>query len=335
VLLDNGVRAQDITLALAADPTPTGEAEPFAALSDALPAKINSILHDPLSRDSLGYLAAAADGKPIYINRAIHDADLVISIGCLRPADSLGSHGINSGVFPTFSDAASLSRYQSPQATAGPERARLIKQADEVSWLLGLQFTIQVVPGAGSDVLHVLAGDLNAVVREGNRLCDEAWRSEVPERASLVVVTIEGAEHQTWDSVGRALSAASRAVSSDGAVAICADLAERPGAALQQIIGADDLDEALRELAKHPPSGALAAGELVHALRRGKVYLVSRLEEDLVEEMGISPLPAGQLSRIAARYDSCIVLPNAQYALAHVHGEPAAQPAIASSKSRK
>jgi nickel-dependent lactate racemase len=291
--------------------------DPLAELRQQLRGAIACRTHDPASRPALGYLAASADGEPIYINRAIHDADLVISIGCLRVDESLGYYGIYSCVFPTFSDEASIERYRSPKSSQSRERQRLRQAADEVGWLLGLHFTIQVVPGAGGDVLHVLAGELDAVFREGCRRCEEAWSYSVPQRASLVVATIEGdAAEQTWNNVARALSAASRAVSDDGAVAVCSELAERIGPALQRVVGADDLDAALRDIARHKPADALAAAELVRALKRGKVYLLSQLDEELVEELGMMPVEAEQLSRLAARYDSCIVLANAQYAQA-------------------
>ena len=53
--------------------------------------EIGHRVHDARDRQSLSYLAAAADGRPIYVYRALHDADLVISIGVFRLADSLGS----------------------------------------------------------------------------------------------------------------------------------------------------------------------------------------------------------------------------------------------------
>jgi nickel-dependent lactate racemase len=331
-LLAAGVNAHDITLLRTLADVEAGAADPLAELPDDIRQTITESIHDPSHRPSLSYLAASADARPIYIHRAIHDADLVISIGCLRLEASLGYFGIGSCIFPTFSDTAHIDRYRTPKAAEPREREKLRKLVDEVSWLLGVPFTVQVVPGAGSEILHVLAGDAQAVFRQGSRLCDEAWNYSVPQRASLVVATISGdATQQTWENVGRALAAASRAVTQDGAVAICTDLSERLGPALQQIVGADDLDEALREIGEHRPADALPAAELVHALQRGKVYLVSRLDEGLVEDLGVSPVAAAQVSRVAGRYDSCIVLTNAQYALACPQGEcsqphPAAQP---------
>jgi nickel-dependent lactate racemase len=335
-LLSCGVAAEDIRLVRAPGDAESNLHNPLTELPANLRQAIHCEVHDPDHRGSLSYLGAAANAKPIYVNRAIHDADLVISMGCLRLSESLGYCGISAGIFPTFSDAASLARYRSPRVADASQRSKLRTLADEVGWLLGARFTIQVVPGCGADVLHVLGGESQAVFREGDRLCEEAWSFSVPRRAELVVATIEGeAGEQTWHNVGRALAAASHVVDEHGAVAICTDLAEAPGAGLQQIIGADDLDAVLGEIERTRPADALTAAELVRALERGKVYFVSRLDEDLVEDLGISPIAADQVSRLAGRYDSCIVLGNAQLARAQPRGERTQEPSIAERKSRR
>lgn len=317
VLQAAGVDPHDITLIRTQDDVDEGSPDPLAALPRELVAGIQVEVHDPKRRESLSYLAADGGGKPIYINRTLHEADAVIAIGCLRLDDSPGYLGINSSVFPAFSDSARLERYRTPAAVEAAHRRKLQKQADEVGWLLGLQFTIQVVPGAASEVLHLLAGSAEAVFRTGSRLCEEAWGFRVPRLADLVVATIEGdASEQSWENVGRALAAATRALRPGGAVVVCSEMEEGLGPALEQIVGAVDLDEALAEIQRQHPADALTATQVVHALQRGKVYLISQLDDELVEELGLAPLEAEQLSRIAQRYDSCLVLTNSHHAIA-------------------
>ncbi len=202
--------------------------------------------------------------------------------------------------------------------------AKLRQQVDEVAWLLGSRFTIQVVPGTGEDVLHVLCGDAEAVLAAGTRLCQAAWSFQVPKRVELVVAAIGGdATQQTWENVGRALSAAAHALADDGDVILCTQLAERIGPAIGRILGADDLDVALREIARERATDAPAAAELARAFERGKVFLVSELADDLVEDLGLLPLSADSVSHVAGRYGSCLVLANAQYAQARPSGKSA------------
>lgn len=328
VLRDSGVAAVDIHVVRAPGDEEVLPAEALLAEVDAeCRAAITVETHDPAERNALSYLAADTGGEPIYINRTLHDADLVVSIGCLRLEGTPGYYGPKGTVFPGFSDSNSVERFRSPKSGDPRRHEQLQKEVGEVSWLLGVQFTVQVVPAAGDAVLHVLAGEVDAVEREGERLCREAWSFAVPRRANLVVTTIEGSEaEQTWENVGRALASAARSVNDGGDVAICTELAAAIGPALQTLVGADDLDVALRDISKRHPADSLAAVELVRALKRGKVYLLSRLDEELVEELGMSPVAADQLSRLAARYDSCIVLDNAQYSFAEPPGEVASRP---------
>ncbi|HEX3727629.1 MAG TPA: lactate racemase domain-containing protein, partial [Pirellulales bacterium] len=274
-LVASGVEPGSITVLRTPNTAATRADDPLAQLSDDLRSAVDLKIHDPLDRDSLSYLAATAEGKPIYINRSIHDADLVISIGCLRLPESAGYFGIHAGLFPAFSDAASLSRYRSAQAVRKAQSARLRKETDEVCWLLGMRFTIQVVPAPAGEVLHVLAGDLDAVEREGTRRCDEAWRYEVPRRADLVVATLGGeAAEQTWEKLARALDAASRAAGPEGAIVVCSELSQPPPDAIRSLSGADDLEGLLRAIDRHQPPGAATAARLVRALQNGDVYLV-------------------------------------------------------------
>jgi hypothetical protein len=327
-----GIEGHDITLLRTQDDVDAGLPDPLAALPRELTAGIHGEVHDPRRREALSYLAADAGAKPIYINRTLHEADSVIAIGCLRLEESPGNLGMHGGVFPVFSDAARLDRYRTPAALEPTQRRKLQKQSDEVGWLLGLQFTIQVVPGAESEVLHVLAGNADAVFREGHRLCQEAWSFEIPQLVDLAVATIEGDAHeQTWANVGRALAAATRATRPGGAVVVCTELEEGLGAALEMLVGAADLDEALSEIQQQHPADALVATQIAQALEHGKIYLISQLDDELVEELGVAPLGSEQLSRIAQRYESCLVLTNAQYAVAR---PPVEETTLAASKRK-
>jgi nickel-dependent lactate racemase len=336
VLLARGVAIEDITLLRTLADAELGQRDPLEMLPQEIRPGIGNLIHDPSHRDALRYLGATDDARPIYINRAIHEADLVIPVGCLRLAGSPGYHGTSSSIFPAFSDVTSIDRYRSPNTSQLTHQRRLGKQADHVRWLLGVQFTIQVVPGAGDNILHVLAGEVSSVLREGSRLCEQAWRYDIPGRAEVVVTTIEGdATEQTWQNVGRALAAASHAVREEGAVVLCTDLAASPEPAIARILGADDVSDALRDIDKARSADALAAEELVRALQRGKVFFVSRLDDDQVEDLGMSPIASEQISRLAARYDSCIVLCNAHRALARANASQADEAPIARRRLRR
>jgi hypothetical protein len=184
--------------------------------------------------------------------------------------------------------------------------------------MLGVQCMLQVVPGPGDSVLAVLAGEPSAARRESRRLCEEAWSFAVPNTASLVVAAIEGdATQQTWEHFGRALAAATEAVAEEGAIAICCDLEHAPGPALAALAESEDHDAAMKQIRRQHLPDAQVAARLQRASQRATVYLLSRLSTELVENLGMAPIgSSAEVQRLASRHESCLLLANAQHAVA-------------------
>ena len=62
-----------------------------------------------------------------------------------------------------------------------------------------------------------------------------------------------------------------------------------------------------------------SAWELVQALDQGPVYLLSDLNPEMVEDLGIAPVGnIVEFARLASRHESCIVLPDAHHVVAAV-----------------
>ncbi len=287
--------------------------------------QIRMLRHDPADRGQLAYLATTEAGETIFLNRALTDADVVLPIGCLRRDAAAGYFGIHGSIFPPLSNEKALAHFgvRASLRAKGERKKRLIAKVDEVAWLLGITFTIQVVPASGDHVLDVLAGQPEAVRQRGRELYRTAWKCAVPQRASLVVAAIQGsAAGQTWDNVGRALSVASRLVEDGGAIALCCELAENPGPAINCLAELDSREEALRQIRKAWPGDALAAVQLAKAMDRSSVYLLSNLDESLLEKLEIAPVGgADELARLVRRHRSCILLANAPYVAVHVEQE--------------
>ena len=264
--LEAGVSADDISLLQSRADSPAAAAAAEALLSVPR-APIRSLVHDPLDRNRLSYLAASSEGKPIYVNRALSEADLIIPIGCFRAAASLAYYGIYSSIFPAFSDAKTIQRYRSPVASESPVQIRRFqREVDEVGWLMGLHYLVQVVPGPSDEWLAVLAGRATSVARAGSEQCNQAWKCSVPQRASLVLAAISGsAGQQTWVNVARALAAAARVVEEGGTIALCTELAAPLGPALEALRGAEHPDVVLRHITHDRPIDTLASVQLVHA----------------------------------------------------------------------
>jgi nickel-dependent lactate racemase len=223
-------------------------------------------------------------------------------------------------LFPAFSDEATQQRFRAPTSVDTAAHQRLRRQeADEAAWLLGIRFTCQIVPGAGDSILHVLAGDVAAVAPRGRALCEAAWRYRVPQRTSLVVATLVGGpEQQTWENFARALAVAAAAVADGGEIVLCTSLRCAPGPALRHLSREDEEEHArtLRKIRRERSPDAAAAALLLEIRQRARVYLLSGLDGDTVDELGLGHVSeAGEINRLMRRHDSCLLLGDAQRAV--------------------
>ena len=212
---------------------------PLRLIPGPVAERIRLLAHDPATRRNLAYLAASEGGQPILLNRLLTDADVVLPVGCTQRERAAGYFGIHTTIYPEFSDQNTLARFRKHDRFIGNGHHRELQQeVNHVAWLLGVNFSVQVVPAPGDAILHVLAGQSDVVRRQCRELYRAAWSRSVGHRARLVIAAMEGPEReQTWENLGRVLESASRLVEEDGAIAVCCDLAAPPGPAMQRLIG--------------------------------------------------------------------------------------------------
>ena len=283
-------------------------------------SSVKFIVHDPDDEKELCLVGVTQRHGPLVVNRAIFDADVVLPIGCARLDDA----GVYDSLFPRFSNTETIQRFRAPLAVnTETSHAERVRETDEAGWLIGAPLVIEVVPGADETVAHVIAGESQAVAQRAEELTRQQWISHSDQRVSLVIAAITGgAPAQNWNNVGRALAAAEQLVADDGAIAVCSNLDEPPGESLGRLIGSTDLADTERRLRQEHSDDSWAAWQLARALDRGPVYFLSQLDAETVEDMGMAPVAdVEELSRLAGRQASYIVLDDAQHAVPSVAGE--------------
>jgi nickel-dependent lactate racemase len=318
-LVESQVDPNMITLLRPANDRRNGAEDPRCRLPDELARQVHSKVHDPADSSQLGYLATTKGGEAVRLNRAILDADVLLPIGCRQNAALPDYHGVHTPIYPAFSDARTHQRFRSLGSADihGPRKRHMTAEVNEVGWLTGVYFAIQVVPGPEGGILHALAGSVDSVDRRGGELYGAAWTCSVPRQASLVVASIEGGPAaQSWKNLGRALAVAEPLVDDDGAIALCCDLAEDFGPAMKQLAGARSRQEAVRDIQRQSPDDAMSALELAKALDRVRVYLLSRLDAEQVEDLEVGAIAnVDELIRLTRRHPSCILLSDAPHAV--------------------
>lgn len=317
-----GVDADGITVLRSAADAARRSGNPLPRLPDNLQRRVRLVDHDPSNQAALAFLATGKSGQPIWLNRALIDADMVVPIGCVHGRAVPGHFGVHGAVYPTFTDAETQARFRSPKALGvrGRHRRSFVDAVQEVGWLLGIAFTVQVVPGTSDTARQVIAGAVDPVRRRVRGVYQKTWRWDVPHRARIVVAGIEGGpRQQTWRNLARSLVGALECVEDGGAIVLCCEMAEEPGEAVECLRRSRTREDAVREIIDSPPSDALAVAQLARALERVDVYFRSGLDPALLEDLMISPIKSDEeLNRLISRFPDGIVLGNAPQTLTRV-----------------
>ena len=315
---DGGV---SLTLLLPEDETGNG----WQWLTDALPLHLQQqmtiVNHQPADQNQLSYLASSAAGERIYLNRLLTDADIIVSIGVMAFDGQLGVRGTTSILFPAFSDEATLraSRTQGHSELTSEQQRPYRDLVDEIGWLLGTQFTVQVIPGVREVPTEIIAGLPDEVFQHGKEVLNRVFRFFVDEEVDAVVLSIPGGAAFGWRQLGHALEQASHVINQGGRIIVVADLPVPEGPAATMLRRCPEPEDLLKPLRREPTSDALEISQLIEALRRARVYLLSSLPPDVVEELGMIPITdSAELQRLVAAAEDRIVIPNANYALCEV-----------------
>ncbi|MCC7475587.1 MAG: DUF2088 domain-containing protein [Pirellulales bacterium] len=281
-------------------------------------------LHNPADENDLCLVGTTQRGEPLLINRAIFDADVVLPIGCARASGG----GVYESLYPRFSSAAAIERARTPNQHKEPPVSQVdpqtamkharngkLSEEEEAGWMIGVAMTVQVVPGANETVAHVVAGEPRAVAKQARELCRSHWLYHTRQRVSLLIAAISGGPAtQTWQNVGRALAVAEDVLEEGGAVAICSNLAEPLGHSLGRLASRRDFDSAAQKIANDHDADSWTAWRLARALQRGPVYLMSQLDDETVEDLGLAPVETiDDLVRLAGRHDNYAVITGAQH----------------------
>lgn len=323
-LAEREIRPEDVTIVEATSPHERQLQDPRVALPLEVRDAVNWVIHDPEEKTACTYLATTASGERIYLSRLLIEADVVVSIGYTTFDPILGYTGTSSVFYPWMSSSEASLRFRGQghlELEPGDERP-LRQLTDEIAWLLGTQFTVQSVPSAGFGTSHVVAGLCDSVLRRGMQLLQTDWELELEERPELLVLAVDGGpQGTTWADVGAALSTARKIVARGGRVLLLTELAELPGPGMQLLQGAENPDDAIRPLGKTMPADVVPATQIAAAVDWARVFLLSQLPGDLVEDLFMVPVDTpAEAARLLQGEESCLLLPSAEKWFVRVTG---------------
>ena len=274
-------------------------------------------IHDPLAEGSCAYLATTTKGEPIYLAKELVEADFVLPVGATAYDALLGYRGTNSVLYPGLSNIDALRKTVGQgHLELSPRDERPLRQlVDEIAWLMGIQFCVQVVASDSGGVLDVLAGGTDVVFERSREKLDDNWLVSMPERVETVVVAVStDVSGHGWHQIGRAVATARQLVKRGGRIVILSELDEQPGDGLNLLRREEYPENCLQLLRDESPVDLIPATQIVNAAGWARILLLSKLVPELVEELFIYPLDeSSEVIKILESSATCAILGGAQH----------------------
>ena len=293
---------------------PSGSA--WEQLRQTWPAAVRQIpvmIHDPLERTQVSYIASTAAGERIYINREVAEADVLITTGQMRYDSVYGIRGGISAIFPGLSDAETAQR----TGFAGLELQRFDQcesrrqLVEEIGSVLGTHYAVQLIPGPLAPQ-QVLAGVPTAVHAAGTKLLQETWTFRPRRQADLAVLSIQAALPFAWTALAETLEKTCSWVEDGGRIAVIVELPPPAGPAVEIVRTARDPQDAAEILRRQQIPDAADMLRLLDACSHARIFVLSNLAGELLEELGLFPLAdSAEIQRLVDQAPRCLMLPNA------------------------
>jgi nickel-dependent lactate racemase len=322
MLSHRDVDPADVTILQPAALCSGSQSDPRAVLPENIKNLVEWKIHDPTESEVCGYLAATASGERVYLARDVTEADVVLSIGEVAFDSLLGFRGTHSAFYPGLSNTEALGlAHGQGHRELGPDDDRPLRQMiDDVGWMLGTQFSIQVVASVGNGAAKILAGAIDSVFARAKQLLTEFWLVELDSRPKIVIAAIDcDAAGHDWRQVGAALESARNLVDNGGKIVILSELSAETGPGMQLLRESETPGDAIQPLRTFLPPDLTPATQLAAAADWADVYLLSKLDGDVVEELFMTPLANGkEAARLLGGAETCLFLPSAQHTFGRV-----------------
>ena len=302
-----GVRREDITLvfALGSHRSHTEEERRHLAGERAF-AEIRCVDGDP---SDCVHMGVTSRGTPVDIVRTVAESDRRICLGNIEYHYFAGYSGGAKAIMPGVSTRAAIqanhSRMVEDAACAGKLEGNPVREdIEEAAAMVGVDFIVNVVLDAHKKIIKAVAGDLVAAHRAGCAFLDTLYRKEIPARADIVLVSQGGAPKDlNLYQTQKALDNAKHAVKKGGVVVLVGSCKEGLGEKTfeEWMTTAPTAHSLIERIQREFQLGGHKAAAIAMVLENADIYLVSDLEDTLVERLFMKPFHSVQ-----AAYDAAI-----------------------------
>ena len=250
------------------------------------------------------HIGMTSRGTPVDIVRIVAEADRRICLGNIEYHYFAGYSGGAKAIMPGVSTRAAIqanhSRMVEEDAHAGKLEGNPVREdIEEAAAMVGVDFIVNVVLDAQKEIIRAVAGDVTAAHRAGCAFLDTLYRKEIPHLVSQGGAPKDLNLYQTQ----KALDNAKHAVKPGGVVVLIGSCKEGLGEKTfeEWLTTAPTPHSLVERIRKEFRLGGHKAAAIAMVLEKADIYLVSDMEDALVEQLFMKPFHSVQ-----AAYDAAV-----------------------------
>jgi len=294
---------------------------------DDLPDELADVtveVHDLEDRAKLAYLGTTPAGKRIYLNRTLVEADFVIVLTKRRYDPTYGVSGGASAIYPILSEPEAMVEAVGRFRTRPPgvKQAAVVETAEDIAWMLGMPFFIQILEGPHGTIQEVLVGPPDSLDLGVDRLA-ALRRVKLDVQPDLVICAVSGDPRKaTFGELAMALAAGARVVGHGGKVVLLSTAAPVLDEGADIVRHAEEPDLVPPILKKRKPDDWPFAQLWVQAASRAKIFFAAAWGDDAIEEFFAVPIRnAAEVQRLLDAAERPLIVPDAHLAMLELGDE--------------
>jgi nickel-dependent lactate racemase len=297
-----GIAPSAITLVVATGlHAPMQEAEFTQILPADILGRYRVVSHDASATNNLLTLGKTQLGTPVQVNRLFAQADLRLVVGNLEPHQFMGFSGgvktaviglggrdtINQNHALMLDPHSDLARYDD-----NPAR----QDVEEAGRMIGIHFALNVVINESKQIVRVLAGEPQAVMREGMPLVLQLYQVRVSAPFDLLIASPGGHPKDiNLYQAQKALGHAARVTRKGGTVILVAACPEGTGSAsYEKWVTGMASHEAVLDRFQHEGFriGPHKAFQIARDAAPRRLLMVTEMPPEFVRTLLLDPYPS-------------------------------------------
>lgn len=294
-IIDAGVDEKNIEFVVALGTHRKHTAEEQKALYGELVSDFRFSYHD--CYENCISTGTTSTGLDVQVNKRVRDADFVIATGKINFHYMAGFSGGRKAVLPGICSYATIRNNHCKLRRAGVALGALQKniiaqEMDEAARLFGLDYILNVVETSDNRTAKVFCGPPEYAFTEGVDYFKTQRSVAVAEKADCAIVSAGGYPYdKTLYASHKSLNSVVRTVKKGGVVVLIAQCCEGVGnKAFMKNMRENSCDTLLNCSEDTIEIGGHRAFVTAQLLKDHKVYVLSDLEPDILEQMSFIPI---------------------------------------------